>query len=104
MVLNGKRASANIVSRSVARDMSRQLFLSRVYGNADCTGHTECDSIVMVDAYVGTISEIHANHQDASLVQEAAIRKIAWEQLIKLTTLGLTKKEAVAQIINGFLK
>ena len=104
MVLNGKRASANIVSRSVARDMSRQLFLSRVYGNADCTGHTECDFIIMDDAYVGAIPEIHANHQDASLVHEAAIGKIAGEQLIKLMTLGLTKKEAEAQIINGCLK
>ena len=66
--------------------MSRQLFLSRVYGNADCTGHTECDFIIMDDAYVGAIPEIHANHQDASLVHEAAIGKIAGEQLIKLMT------------------
>jgi Fe-S cluster assembly scaffold protein SufB len=104
VAMNGKRASANIVSRSVARDMSRQFFLSKVYGNAACVGHTECDSIVMDDAYVGTIPEIHANHQDASLVHEAAIGKIAGEQLIKLMTLGLTKKEAEAQIIIGFLK
>lgn len=104
VTLDGERASANVVSRSVARDMSRQIFLSKVYGNAACVGHTECDSIIMDDAYVGAIPEIHANHQDASLVHEAAIGKIAGEQLIKLMTLGLTKKEAEAQIINGFLK
>lgn len=99
---NGKKAI--VISRSVARDMSRQIFLSKVYGNAACVGHTECDSIIMDDAYVGAIPEIHANHQDASLVHEAAIGKIAGEQLIKLMILGLTKKEAEAQIINGFLK
>jgi len=104
VTLDGERASANVVSHSVARDMSRQIFLSKVYGNAACVGHTECDSIIMDDAYVGAIPEIHANHQDASLVHEAAIGKIAGEQLIKLMTLGLTKKEAEAQIINGFLK
>ena len=104
VTLDGERASANIVSRSVARDMSKQLFLSKVYGNTACTGHTECDSIIMDNAYVGAIPEIYANHQDASLVHEAAIGKIAGEQLIKLMTLGLTKKEAEEQIINGFLK
>lgn len=48
--------------------------------------------------------EIIANHVDASLVHEAAIGKIAGDQLVKLMTLGLTEKEAEAQIINGFLK
>lgn len=104
VILNGERASTNIVSRSVARDTSKQIFLSKVYGNAACVGHTECDSIIMDSAYVGAIPEIHANHQEASLVHEAAIGKIAGEQLTKLMTLGLTKKEAEAQIINGFLK
>lgn len=104
VILNGERASTNIVSRSVARDTSKQIFLSKVYGNAACVGHTECDSIIMDSAYVGAIPEIHANHQEASLVHEAAIGKIAGEQLTKLMTLGLTKKEAETQIINGFLK
>ncbi len=102
--LNGERASANVVSRSVARDASKQLFLSNVYGNSDCVGHTECDAIIMDEASVSAIPEIHANHPDASLVHEAAIGKIAGEQLVKLMTLGLTQKEAETQIINGFLK
>lgn len=102
--LNGEGASANVVSRSVARDSSAQIFLSNVYGNSSCVGHTECDAIIMDDAKVSAIPEIHANHPDASLVHEAAIGKIAGEQLIKLMTLGLTKKEAETQIINGFLK
>lgn len=102
--LNGEGASANVVSRSVARDASTQIFLSNVYGNSSCVGHTECDAIIMDDAKVSAIPEIHANHPEASLVHEAAIGKIAGEQLIKLMTLGLTKKEAETQIINGFLK
>ncbi len=104
VALNGEGASANVVSRSVARDASKQLFLSNVYGNASCVGHTECDAIIMDDAKVSAIPEIHANHPEASLVHEAAIGKIAGEQLVKLMTLGLTKKEAETQIINGFLK
>lgn len=102
--LDGERASANVVSRSVARDSSKQIFLSNVYGNSACVGHTECDAIIMDEAKVSAIPEIHANHPEASLVHEAAIGKIAGEQLIKLMTLGLTKKEAETQIINGFLK
>lgn len=102
--LNGEGASANVVSRSVARDASKQIFLSNVYGNEACIGHTECDAIIMDDAKVSAIPEIHANHPEASLVHEAAIGKIAGEQLVKLMTLGLTKKEAETQIINGFLK
>lgn len=104
VALDGEGASANVVSRSVARDASKQIFLSNVYGNASCVGHTECDAIIMDDAKVSAIPEIHANHPEASLVHEAAIGKIAGEQLVKLMTLGLTKKEAETQIINGFLK
>lgn len=104
VALDGEGASANVVSRSVARDASKQIFLSNVYGNAGCVGHTECDAIIMDDAKVSAIPEIHANHPEASLVHEAAIGKIAGEQLVKLMTLGLTKKEAETQIINGFLK
>lgn len=102
--LNGEGASAKVVSRSVARDSSKQIFLSNVYGNAACVGHTECDAIIMDAAKVSAIPEIHANHPEASLVHEAAIGKIAGEQLMKLMTLGLTQKEAETQIINGFLK
>ncbi len=102
--LNGDGASANVVSRSVAKDRSKQRFLSDVNGNAACMGHTECDAIIMDDANVSAIPEIQANHPEASLIHEAAIGKIAGEQLTKLMTLGLTKDEAEAQIINGFLK
>ncbi|MEG0091181.1 MAG: SufD family Fe-S cluster assembly protein [Oscillospiraceae bacterium] len=102
--LNGKNSGAHVVSRSVAKEHSTQLFLSKVNGNNACNGHTECDAIVMDCAKVSAIPEIIANHTDASLIHEAAIGKIAGEQLIKLMTLGLTEKQAEEQIINGFLK
>lgn len=102
--LNGEDCSTHVVSRSVAKDQSKQLFLSKISGNAKCNGRTECDAIIMDDACVSAVPEIFANHVDASLIHEAAIGKIAGEQLIKLMTLGLTEKEAENQIIEGFLK
>lgn len=102
--LDGEGSSANITSRSVARDNSRQLFLSRINGNNRCAGHSECDGIIMDDAKISAIPEITANHLDAQLIHEAAIGKIAGEQIVKLMTLGLTEAEAEAQIVNGFLK
>ncbi|MEE1238628.1 MAG: SufD family Fe-S cluster assembly protein [Acutalibacteraceae bacterium] len=102
--LDGKNSSANVVSRSVAKDKSFQRFLSKINGNNLCNGHTECDAIIMDDAKVTAIPEITANSIDASLIHEAAIGKIAGDQLIKLMTLGLTEKQAEEQIINGFLK
>lgn len=102
--LNGENCGANVISRSVARDESHQVFLSRINGNQKCMGHTECDAILMDHASVSAIPEITANHLEASLIHEAAIGKIAGEQIIKLMTLGLTEQEAEAQIVNGFLK
>ncbi len=102
--LNGENSSANVISRSVAKDKSHQIFLSNIKGNNKCAGHTECDAIIMDEATVSAIPEITANHIDASLIHEAAIGKIAGEQLIKLMTLGLTEQEAEEQIVNGFLK
>ncbi len=102
--MNGDGCSANIVSRSVAKDKSKQLFKSSMHGNSKCTGRSECDAIIMDDAFVGAVPQVYANNIDASLVHEAAIGKIAGEQLIKLMTLGLSEKEAEEQIINGFLK
>ncbi len=102
--LDGEKSGAHVVSRSVAKDNSKQLFVSRVNGNNVCSGHTECDAIIMDNASVSAVPEIMANHTDAQLIHEAAIGKIAGEQLIKLMTLGLTEKEAEEEIINGFLK
>ncbi|MCM1058298.1 MAG: SufD family Fe-S cluster assembly protein [Firmicutes bacterium] len=102
--LDGEGSSANIISRSVARDDSTQLFLSKINGNNRCAGHSECDGIIMDNAKISAIPEITANHLDAELIHEAAIGKIAGEQIIKLMTLGLTEAEAEAQIVNGFLK
>lgn len=102
--LNGENSGAHVVSRSVAKDQSRQLFLSKVNGNNRCSGHTECDAIIMDDASVAALPQVTANHVEASLIHEAAIGKIAGEQLTKLMTLGLTEKEAEEQIVNGFLK
>lgn len=102
--LNGEGSSANVISRAVARDDSRQLFLARINGNNKCAGHSECDAIIMDNAKISAIPEITANHLDAELIHEAAIGKIAGDQIIKLMTLGLTEEEAEAQIVNGFLK
>lgn len=102
--LNGENSSVHVASRSIARDNSTQEFISNVHGNNKCFGHVECDAIIMDSAKVISTPQIVANHIDASLVHEAAIGKIAGEQLIKLMSLGLTEKEAEEQIINGFLK
>ncbi len=102
--LNGEGSSANIISRSVAKDSSYQKFVSRLFGNVACSGHSECDSIIMGDAKIQAVPEIVAECTDAALIHEAAIGKIAGEQIIKLMTLGLTEEEAEAQIVNGFLK
>ena len=102
--LNGKGANADIVSRGVARDNSYQKLDLKIVGNAECKGHTECDSIIMDNGKILAVPALEANDVDASLVHEAAIGKIAGEQLIKLMTLGLTEAEAEEQIINGFLR
>ena len=102
--LNGDDSSANVISRSVARDHSHQLYISNITGNSRCSGHTECDAIIMDEARIQAVPELTANNIDAALIHEAAIGKIAGEQLIKLMTLGLTEAEAEAQIVNGFLK
>lgn len=100
----GTDSSVNLISRSVAKGHSSQVFRSRIVGNASCHGHSECDAIIMDEASVSAIPELTANDIDANLIHEAAIGKIAGEQLIKLMTLGLTEKEAEEQIVNGFLK
>lgn len=102
--LNGADASADVVSRSVAKDDSYQKFDSQIVGNAKCSGHTECDAIIMGNAKIVAVPQLEANNIDAALIHEAAIGKIAGEQIIKLMTLGLTEEEAEAQIVNGFLK
>ena len=102
--MNGEGSSCDLVSRSVARDRSYQKFDSLIVGNAPSTGHTECDAIIMDEARVLAIPQLDANNIDASLIHEAAIGKIAGEQLIKLMTLGLSEAEAEEQIIQGFLK
>ncbi len=102
--LDGEGCHTNVISRSVARDQSKQIFLARINGNAACYGHSECDAIIMDEGVVSAIPEVTANCLDAQLIHEAAIGKIAGEQLTKLMTLGLTEKEAEEQIVNGFLK
>ena len=104
VVLDGDGASADVVSRAVARDESYQKFDAKIVGNAACHGHTECDSIIMDNGKILAVPALEANSVDASLVHEAAIGKIAGDQIIKLMTLGLTEAEAEEQIINGFLK
>ncbi len=102
--LAGYASSTHVVSRSVAKDDSRQLFLSNIKGLNKCSGHTECDAIIMDNATVSAVPEITAGNVEAALIHEAAIGKIAGEQIVKLMTLGLTEKEAEEQIVSGFLK
>ena len=102
--LNGAGANADVVSRSVARDQSFQKFDACITGNAPCHGHTECDSIIMDQGRILAVPSLEANNTDAELIHEAAIGKIAGEQLMKLMTLGLTEAQAEEQIINGFLR
>lgn len=102
--MDGAGSSANVMSRSVAKENSHQKFVSIINGNNRCAGHTECDAIIMDQATVTALPELTANHVDANLIHEAAIGKIAGEQIIKLMTLGLTEREAEEQIVNGFLK
>lgn len=102
--LDGADSGAHVVSRSVAKDNSHQMFISNINGNNRCNGHTECDAIIMDGGTVSAVPKINANHVEASLIHEAAIGKIAGEQLIKLMTLGLNEKEAEEQIVRGFLR
>jgi Fe-S cluster assembly scaffold protein SufB len=102
--LNGDGARARVISRSVAQDQSEQTFYPRVTGNAECFAHVQCDSIIMGESKVRSIPAISANHVNAQLVHEAAIGKIAGDQLLKLMTLGLTEQEAEERILSGFLK
>ncbi len=102
--LNGKGSNADVVSRAVARDDSFQKFEAKIVGNAECKGHTECDSIIMDNGKILAVPALEANDVDAALVHEAAIGKIAGEQIEKLMTLGLTEAEAEQEIINGFLR
>ncbi|MDO4811101.1 MAG: SufD family Fe-S cluster assembly protein [Eubacteriales bacterium] len=101
--LNGKDAKGRVISRSVAQDQSEQVFYPRMVGNAECFGHVQCDSIIMGDARIKSIPAIEALCPDAQLVHEAAIGKIAGDQLLKLETLGLTHEEAEETILKGFL-
>ncbi len=102
--LNGENASTHVTSRSVAGDKSKQEFVSKIYGNEKCFAHSECDAIIKDEAIVTATPEITANNVDANLIHEAAIGKIAGEQITKLMTLGLTEKQAEDEIINGFLR
>lgn len=102
--LNGEGSSTDVISRSVAKDNSEQIFEAAIVGNTVCNGHAECDAIIMDNAHVVAVPKLDARNVDAALIHEAAIGKIAGEQLIKLMSLGLTEKEAEEQIIGGFLR
>lgn len=102
--LNGKGSSTNIVSRSVAKGKSNQVFTSIINGNNECIGHSECDAIIMDEATVKAVPDVTANHVDATLIHEAAIGKIAGDQINKLMTLGMSEEEAEEEIVSGFLR
>ena len=103
VTMQGDGSAADVVSRSVAKDESRQEYVSVIIGEAACTGHTECDAIISGKAHVDASPRLYARNEDASLIHEAAIGKIAGEQILKLRTLGLTEQEAEAKIVGGFL-
>ncbi len=104
IILDGEGASGRVISRSVAQDNSQQVFYPKMTGNTACFGHVQCDSIIMGQAKISSIPAIVANHVDAQLVHEAAIGRIAGDQIIKLMTLGLTEQEAEERILAGFLQ
>ena len=104
VILAGEGASSRVISRSVAQDDSEQIFYPRMIGDDAGFGHVQCDSILMGKAKIQSIPAIIANHPDAQLVHEAAIGRIAGDQLLKLMTLGLTAEEAEEEILNGFLR
>ena len=104
IILDGENTSTRVISRSVAQDQSTQIFYPRVVGNTACFGHVQCDSIIMGTAKVRSIPEISCNHVDAGLIHEAAIGKIAGDQILKLQTLGLSYEEAEEKILEGFLR
>ncbi len=104
VLLNGEGSSADVVSRSVAKDDSEQIFEVAIEGNTACNGHAACDAIIMGNAHVVAIPRLDAKNVDAALIHEAAIGKIAGDQLIKLMSLGLTEEEAEEQIVAGFLR
>ena len=101
--MNGEGSGVDLISRSVAKDRSHQSYRSVITGNAPCTGHSECDAILTGSGTVDAAPALNAHHEDAALIHEAAIGKIAGEQIVKLRTLGLTESEAEATIIDGFL-
>ena len=101
--LNGEQSVVQIVSRSVAKDSSVQVFHPIATGNNNCRAHVQCDSIIMDSAKVSSIPEIQANHTEAQIVHEAAIGRINNEQLLKLETFGLSEEEAEAVIVDAFL-
>ena len=104
VALNGDGSSTDVISRSVAKDSSEQVFEAAIVGNSVCSGHAECDAIIMDKAHVVAVPKLDARNVDAALIHEAAIGKIAGDQLIKLMSLGLTEAEAEEQIIGGFLR
>lgn len=102
--LNGAKSRVNVVSHSVARGDSRQKFISQIDGNNECWGHVECDAIVFDNGQIISTPALQNTHPDATLTHEAAIGKIAGEQIIKLQTLGLSREEAEAVILRSFLQ
>jgi Fe-S cluster assembly scaffold protein SufB len=102
--LNGADSSAQIISRTVAKDSSKQVFYYNAVGNDKCRAHVQCDSIIMDNATVSSIPGITANSAYAQIIHEAAIGRINNDQLVKLMTFGLTEEEAEEIIISGFLK
>ena len=104
IILQGENASGRVISRSVGQDRSQQVFYPRVVGENKCFGHVQCDSIIMDNAKIKAIPAITCDHPDAQLIHEAAIGRIAGDQILKLMTLGLTEQEAEERILNGFLQ
>ena len=104
VLLDGEDSGVDLISRSVARDHSHQEYHSRIRGNNRCTGHSECDAILVGNGTVNAAPELYAGNIDAALIHEAAIGKIAGEQILKLRSLGLTEQQAEEKIIEGFLR
>lgn len=103
VAMEGEDSSVDLISRSVAKGNSLQSYESKITGNCRCSGHSECDAILADNGRVIASPALDAGNIDALLIHEAAIGKIAGEQIIKLMTLGLSEEEAEERIIAGFL-
>ncbi|MBP2171719.1 Fe-S cluster assembly scaffold protein SufB [Methanococcus voltae] len=105
VVLNGKGSSADMISRVIAVDESEIVSRGHLVGaEKEVKGHLECRGLILSkEGRILAVPELEATETDLDLSHEAAVGKIAEDQLIYLMSRGLTEDEATSLIIKGFL-